>query len=76
MFSHRERFFALQKGGSNYAPLTLGAPAHTMDVDYSTFKKDAREKVELAAIKAQHKRELIKSYGKGNTRNRMNPSYD
>lgn len=65
MFSHRERFYGFQKGGSNYAPMTLGAPSNCVTVDYSIFKKDIKEKVELAAIKAEHRRKLIRVYGPG-----------
>lgn len=73
MFSYKERFFGSQKGGSNYAPMTIGSPEYISQVDYKVFKKEDSEKLQLAVIKAQHKRELIKSYGKGNTNRKMNP---
>lgn len=71
MFSHRERFLGFSKGGNTYAPMTLGAPINTETVDYSVFKKEAKEKVELAVIKAQHKREIMRVHGKGSKR--INP---
>lgn len=73
MFSYKERFVGGQKGGNNYAPMTIGSPEYTTQVDYSVFKKDNLEKVKLAVTKAEHKRQLIKSYGKGNTNRKMNP---
>jgi hypothetical protein len=73
MFSHRDRFVGFSKGGNTYAPMTLGAPEYTTDVDYSVFKKEIAEKVELAVIKAQHKREIVRVHGVGSKK--LNPSY-
>lgn len=75
-FTFRERFVGLPNpiGGGLYAPSTLPAPKYSHQADYRLFKKTLVEKVEVAAIKAQHKRELIKQYGKGNTNRKMNPS--
>ena len=71
MFSFRERFLGFSKGGNAYAPMTLGAPAYVDSVDYSTFKKDAKEKVKLAIIKAQHKKEIMRVHGNGSKK--INP---
>jgi len=74
-FSFRERFFGLPntKAGGLYAPLTIGSPQILNGIDRSTFKKSKDEKELIRIIKAQHKDELIKSYGKGNTNRKMNP---
>ena len=56
MITQRERFFGFQKGNNNYAPMTIGAPAYTSNVDYSVFKKNAAEKVQLAVMKAEYER--------------------
>ena len=71
MFTYKERFFATQKGNINYAPMTVGAPQNVVIVDHSVFKKELNEKVELAVIKAQHKKEILKMYGPGSKR--LNP---
>jgi hypothetical protein len=73
MFSFRERFLGFSKGGNTYAPMTIGAPEYIDSVDYSVFKKDAKEKIELAVIKAQHKKEIARVHGNGSKR--LNPSY-
>lgn len=75
-FSFRERFIGLPNPHSNglYAPLTLGCPAFTNYVDYKVFKKNLEERVRTAEIKAAHKRDLIRAYGKGNTKGKMNVS--
>ena len=74
-FSFKERFIGLPNSSSNglYAPLTLGAPRFLNHTDYKTFKKTKEEKELTNMIKAQHKTELIQSYGKGNTNRKMNP---
>jgi len=71
MFSFKERFFSYSKGSSSYAPMTLGAPCNTHGVDYSVFKKEAKEKIELAVIKAQHRREILRVHGNGSKK--LNP---
>ena len=71
MFSYKERFMGFSKGGNSYAPMTLGSPEYTHQADYSTFKKTKSEKLELAIIKAQHKRKIDHIHGYGSKR--INP---
>lgn len=75
-FTFRERFVGTPNpiSGGLYAPMTLPAPVFSHQTDYRLFKKTLAEKAEVSAIKAQHKRELIKQYGKGNTNRKINPS--
>lgn len=75
-FTFKERFVGLPNpiAGGLYAPSTIPAPKYSHQTDYRMFKKTLAEKVEVATIRAQHKRELIKCYGKGNTNRRMNPT--
>lgn len=73
-FTHRERFHGFSRGGQTFAPMSLGTAALTNYIDYKTFEKTKEEKDLVALIKRQHKQELIKCYGAGNTRNHMNPS--
>jgi len=71
MFSFKERFFGHSKGSNSYAPMTLGAPCNTHSTDYSVFKKEAKERIELAVVKAQHRREILRVHGNGSKR--LNP---
>lgn len=77
MITFRERFYGLPNphSGGLYAPLTVGAAKYIHPVDYKVFKKSLEEKVNLAVIKAIHKKELLKAYGKGNTNRKINVSY-
>ena len=72
--SFKERFLGLGNGNQQFAPSTLGAPQYTTQVDYSTFKKSLKERVETENIKKKHKREMVKYYGKGKVGKRLNIS--
>ncbi len=72
MMSFRDRFIGLGTGNHQFAPSTIGAPEYTSQVDYSTFKKSLKEKVETENIKKKHKRDMIKYYGKGKVGKRLN----
>lgn len=76
--SFRERFIGLPNpagpSGGLYAPSTIGAPQYTHGVNYTEFKKSKEEKDLLKEIKIQHKKDLLKCYGKSNTNRKMNPS--
>lgn len=59
----RERFYIRTTPDRSFAPSTLGAPVFTNPIDYTIFKKDAKEKDEMKLIKWQHKQDLKKAYG-------------
>lgn len=73
-FTFRERFIGTSNpiGGGLYAPLTIGSPEMTHPVDYSVFKKTKQEKLDVQLIKSQHKKDLLKAYGKGNIGRKLN----
>ena len=59
-FSFRERFVGAKNSVTDnlYAPLTLGCPVFTNNVDYKTFKKTKDEKLAVSLAKSRYKQDL------------------
>ena len=70
----KERFSGLSNGHQHYAPLSLGVPQYTEQVDYTVFKKTLKEKIKTENIKRNHKREMVRFYGKGKIGRNLNIS--